>query len=224
MTAWATRGPARFPVAMKIVPKSRPMTPAQSIHPHRAGPRIWWSDANAIDDATTPTRGTRRPRKKSSSPAALAKATARRAPSPAPLTTGRSAVCNARAQRHRRTTAGVAPTVIAAISNPRPRLRSQEAAPRAPSQPPQVRGLRPRAKLTPQAAAAMATDVPTTREGARPSAGAPTLWSGSSLASCRVCRAATIISRKLSRRPVSCKPRPFAARATKERRGECLRI
>ncbi len=159
MTAWATRGPARFPVAAKIVPKSRPITPAQSIQPHRAGPRIWWSDANAIDDATTPTRGTRRPRKKSSSPAAPAKATASRAPSPAPLTTGRRAECNARAQRHRRTTAGVAPTVRAPTSKPRPRLRSHEAAPRAPSQPVHVRGLRPSAKHPPHAPAAMRSEV-----------------------------------------------------------------
>lgn len=91
MATCATSGPTRLPVTAKTDPKIAPMTAAHAIHPQRARPPIRWTAPKMADDAMTPIKGTRSPRKSSSSPTALAVATARIALSPAPSTAGRSA-------------------------------------------------------------------------------------------------------------------------------------
>jgi len=57
--------------------EERAVPAAQSIHPHFARPRTWWTAPKTIDDSAIPRNGTSNPRKSTSSPSPLAMAIAK---------------------------------------------------------------------------------------------------------------------------------------------------
>ena len=93
------------------------MTVAQPAQTQRTRPRIWWRRPNARDEATRPKVVASRPRKKSSSEAALATPRTTMAPSPACRMPGRRSAWSARAQPQRRTNWRVALIVATASSD-----------------------------------------------------------------------------------------------------------